>query len=222
MPGHDICVVYLRRLHSLSLTFSLFLCSDLLCVLCFQPEPNHSNELSYFEVTVRSAGEAGMIAIGFGQQGTSDKFPGASDKSFGYLANNGEIHSGPFVQSWAAFGAGSVIGCGYDVKKRKIFYTRDGRFLGYAFTQVKPQRYVAMISMQTKGEEVSVNFGANPFEYKSVQTNCCPRQDVILVPVATSPAFTVGLTAKCINTGAPAICTSSAVLVKEDAVSCSS
>ena len=98
------------------------------------------------------------------------RMPGWDDISFGYHGDDGSVfHREPTGAKYGPrFGAGDVVGCGIDYRNISVFYTLNGKFLGYAHTlddeQVKANWYPT-IGMDTHSL-VSPNFGtARPFAY---------------------------------------------------------
>ena len=79
------------------------------------------------------------IAVGLATQAfhVHSRMPGWDRESFGFHGDDGGIfhNSGQMLNRFGArFGAGDVIGCGVDYQRQAIFYTRNGDFLGYAFS----------------------------------------------------------------------------------------
>ena len=64
---------------------------------------------------------------------------------------------------------GTVIGCGFDRRKKEIFFTLNGRMLGVAVDRVEETNFHATVGMQTAGDTCTVNFGQQPFAYAAIQ-----------------------------------------------------
>ena len=68
------------------------------------------------------------------------RMPGWDRQSFGYHGDDGGIFhsSGGMLKTYGPkFGSGDTIGCGIDYVSKGIFYTLNGRFLGYAFENIE-------------------------------------------------------------------------------------
>ena len=63
------------------------------------------------------------------------------------------------------FQPGDTVGCGVHFARRSVFFTYNGRFLGTAFNDVKLSNHSAALSLNTHGEEVTINFGETPFRF---------------------------------------------------------
>lgn len=56
-----------------------------------------------------------------------------------------------------------IIGCGYYFSKNSIFYTLNGKFLGWAFKEAEYYPYYPTVSLHSLNEKVTVNFGKKSF-----------------------------------------------------------
>ena len=68
----------------------------------------------------------------------------------------------------ASFGAGDVVGCGLDYARRRIFFVKNGEFLGYAFDVLR-EDVIERGLFPTVGVDTEcplfVNFGEKPFRF---------------------------------------------------------
>lgn len=87
--------------------------------------------------------------------------PGWDPGSYGYHADDGHKYAGS--ERGEAYGppcsAGDVIGCGIRFDDCSIFFTRNGVFLGRAFTYPPSLQLYATIGLHSPNESLSVNFG---------------------------------------------------------------
>jgi len=125
----------------------------------------------YFEVTVMSRGKEGLIGIGFSSINTSlNRLPGWENNSWAYHGDDG--FSFACTASGKAYGprfaSMDVIGCGVNFKKGTAFFTKNGIFLGDAFSNITSDKLYPSVGMKKPGEHLSVNFGRRPFVFDIV------------------------------------------------------
>jgi hypothetical protein len=64
------------------------------------------------------------------------------------------------------FGTGDVIGCGVDFGQNRVFYTKNGAYLGMVFDNVGSNGDIfPSVGLRHTGEAIRVNFGHEPFKY---------------------------------------------------------
>ncbi len=101
-----------------------------------------------------------------------DKMPGWDQSSYGYHSDDGGIFHGTGTssrrQERPTYGPGDVVGCGLDYVSRRIFFTRNGKFLGYEFDVIDLD-VVETGLFPTVGIDsnrpIFVNFGERPFHF---------------------------------------------------------
>lgn len=63
-----------------------------------------------------------------------------------------------------------MIGCGVNFADNSAFYTKNGIFLGNAFTNMDLTKSIyPAIGLRTHGEQVTANFGHEPFVFDIAQ-----------------------------------------------------
>lgn len=126
-----------------------------------------STGLYYFEATILSKGRDGFIGIGFCRHGSAaNRLPGWEEDSWGYHGDDGHSFSCQTTgQDYGPkFTTGDVVGCAVNFGSGECFYTKNGVHLGTAFTGLSGDLYPS-IGLKTIGEQVRVNFGAQPFVF---------------------------------------------------------
>jgi len=130
--------------------------------------------IAYYEVTVGKRPEDALadsvdcIAIGLasGNFPLSGQQPGWDGGSFGYHSDDGCFFHGSGTRAQAfgpCFKTGDVIGCGYSVLTRQVFFTLNGRFLGAPATvRASLLPLYAVVGVDSHAT-VRFNFGHSPF-----------------------------------------------------------
>lgn len=96
-----------------------------------EKQSEHGNENPAAEAPKKAeCVSVGLTLDGFDLQ---TYMPGWTSKSFGYHGDDGTVFGAGVGQRGfgPAFGVGDVIGCGVDYRIGRVFYTYNGRFLGY-------------------------------------------------------------------------------------------
>jgi len=99
------------------------------------PVVNHPHGLQLDRVR-GSSSECIAIGISLTDFHLHSRMPGWDALSYGYHGDDGGIfhNNGQMVREYGpVYGVGDVVGCGIDYQAQSIFYTLNGRFLGYAF-----------------------------------------------------------------------------------------
>lgn len=123
---------------------------------------SHNVLIGYFEMTIINQGERACMAIGLSNTDFKNtRHPGWEPGSYGYHGEDGRKfmnHSRgePYAVKFGA--VDDVIGCGLNFATREIFFTKNGKYLGTAFTDPS-HSYYPTVSLHSAGEEVRINFG---------------------------------------------------------------
>jgi hypothetical protein len=91
---------------------------------------------------------------------------GTTSKSYGYNGEGKILHDKAKGESYGPkFKQKDIIGCGYYFSKNSIFFTLNGKYLGWAFKNVDSSilSSYATISLHSLNEKVTVNFGKSNF-----------------------------------------------------------
>ncbi|KAL3159307.1 hypothetical protein ABBQ32_011261 [Trebouxia sp. C0010 RCD-2024] len=156
----------------------------------------------YFEMTVLEKGEKGRTTLGFTVKDSKlTSQPGWETNTYGYHGDDGKKYSHPVANSRSinqgteygpTYTSGDTVGAGLNLETQEIFFTKNGKLLGTAFRNVPPLRFYPTIGMYSRGESVSVNFGASTFAFdlqgqieKTKQAQQEEKQSVSISPGAT-------------------------------------
>ena len=98
-----------------------------------------------------------------------DKMPGWDNNSYGYHGDDGGIfhgHGDMIRRFGPSFGLGDIVGCGLEYTTKRIFFVKNGEFLGYAFDALEDD-VIERGVYPTVGVDTEcplfINFGATPF-----------------------------------------------------------
>lgn len=99
------------------------------------------------------------------------RMPGWDSQSFGYHGDDGGIFhsSGGMVERFGpCFGPGDTVGCGVDYVVKGVFFTLNGKFLGYGWKGLDEsllfQDLYPIVGIDTNAT-IEMNFGSKPFQY---------------------------------------------------------
>jgi hypothetical protein len=138
--------------------------------------------VAYFEVEILQKERIGddvprattseCVAVGLATEAfhVHSRMPGWDSLSFGYHGDDGRtFHSGGGARFGSAFGVGDTVGCGIDYVARGIFFTLNGRFLGYGWKNLGPEllnhALYPVVGIDTSAP-IQLNFGTcKPFLY---------------------------------------------------------
>ncbi|KAJ1669976.1 hypothetical protein GGF44_002527, partial [Coemansia sp. RSA 1694] len=151
--------------------------------------PTHTG-VYYFEVLIKSRGQSGYIGVGLSQGHVSvHRLPGWDAGSWGYHGDDGNSFDGDGRGSkyGPGFTTGDTVGCGIDFMKRRVFFTRNGFFLGYAFGSIDTTKDLfPCVGMRTLGEHVRANFGRRPFVFDISHYVSVAHEDALRLVSSTS------------------------------------
>ncbi|KIP02849.1 hypothetical protein PHLGIDRAFT_78477 [Phlebiopsis gigantea 11061_1 CR5-6] len=143
----------------------------------------------YYEVEILQKGAKGHISIGFSSPEVRlTRLPGWERQSWGYHADDGWAFPGhkdgnPYGPT---FDTGDVIGCGVDFTKHKVFYTKNGNFLGLVFENVgKGVDVYPAIGLRHQSESIRVNFGHAPFKF-AIEDHVQSQRDLVWASIQTT------------------------------------
>eukprot|EP01041_Mallomonas_annulata_P000974 gene974-1892_t len=158
------------------------------CTVLYDVSRGASGTGNYFEVEIVDASQKD-IGVGLAVYGifpVKDEMPGWDTNSFGYHGDDGrKFGFGSTSGIWPLWNVGDVVGCGFDMERRAIFYTLNGELLGDAFNEVSFEKLTPVIGFHsTSGpQKVRINFGVTPMRYE-VGTGVAPLQPVVINPAA--------------------------------------
>ncbi|KAI8983194.1 hypothetical protein BD414DRAFT_490219 [Trametes punicea] len=136
----------------------------------------------YYEVEILHKCPKGPISIGFSAPDVRlSRLPGWERNSWGYHADDGWAFPGHKEGSayGPTFDTGDVIGCGIDFSQNRVFYTKNGTFLGMVFENVgKTTEVYPCIGMRQTNESIRANFGSAPFRF-AIEEHVRARRDAV-------------------------------------------
>ncbi|KAI5815818.1 concanavalin A-like lectin/glucanase domain-containing protein [Pyronema omphalodes] len=117
----------------------------------------------YFEITVLATDNDGVgLGLTNGPLQRLDRMPGWDENTWGYHGDDGKTFHNTSHYGWEyieKYGAGDTVGCG--VIKGRLFFTKNGRFLGFRFEDVYGQLF-PIVGM-APGNKIRANFGDEHF-----------------------------------------------------------
>ncbi|KAH3757764.1 hypothetical protein Pelo_10441 [Pelomyxa schiedti] len=135
----------------------------------------------YFEVYVKNAGSTEDLSIGVvpataGFDLVTDH-PGKK-LGIGYHSRTGSSfvlgNTNSYAESWAQ---GDVIGCGFDVEARAVFFTKNGISQGWAHhVGENPVNFFPAIGLNSLGSEIVLNLGTAKFLYVPALRRTFPEE----------------------------------------------
>ncbi|KAH9913132.1 SPRY-domain-containing protein [Epithele typhae] len=119
----------------------------------------------------------------------TNRLPGWEQNTWGYHAEDGCSYAGqreghPYGPK---FDTGDVIGCGIDFSCNRVFYTKNGGFLGMVFENVgKNTELYPCIGMRQSNESVRANFGSEPFKF-AIEEHIRAQRDSVWDGIMETP-----------------------------------
>jgi Ran-binding protein 9/10 len=108
-----------------------------------------------------------------------DKLPGWTSESWGYHGDDGNIFHGESGQAIGNYGVlfstGDVIGCCLDFQNDQVFYTKNGEYLGLAFSGEAQcwgpnlGELYPCVGLHSIGERVRINLGKEKFVFNILE-----------------------------------------------------
>ena len=119
--------------------------------------------------------------------------PGWVVHSYGYHGDDGrKFGANSTPGDWSLFTVGDIIGCGFDMTRRAIFYTRNGELLGDGFTDVDDPLLWPIVGFSNRNEgviKVSINFGVKPFVYEERLRVSVEAEAAVFTPTVRNDAI---------------------------------
>lgn len=151
----------------------------------------------YFEILVKNAGAKGQMSIGFTGPGyRMCRQPGWEANSYGYHGDDGFLYHGH--GKGEAFGptftTGDTVGGGINYATQEIFFTKNGTLIGMVHKDVKTPLFPT-VAVHSQNEEVSVNFGKDPFRFdiKTFEADERKKQQMIIDEVSIPQNASYGI-----------------------------
>eukprot|EP00753_Platysulcus_tardus_P011481 PLAT3292.30.p1 GENE.PLAT3292.30~~PLAT3292.30.p1 ORF type:complete len:1705 (-),score=914.67 PLAT3292.30:92-4642(-) len=121
----------------------------------------------YFEARIISSGTGNVMCLGFvtPERLTYDGHLGWISGTYGYHGDDGQFYNSG-NPAGPPFGAGDVIGVGWNRRKKTIFFTKNGKLLGNQYKGVPRDAELYPAASTTTGGVLMVNFGRVEFMYK--------------------------------------------------------
>jgi len=132
---------------------------------------NDNNDGQQQQQQQRTAYDCVAVGLSTANFSTHGRMPGWDHLSWGYHGDDGGLFHGcgDMLQRFgASFGQGDVVGCGVDYSNNGIFFTLNGKFLGYGWVNLQELSRLELyptVGIDTNCP-VHTNFGTTePFEF---------------------------------------------------------
>ena len=136
-----------------------------------EKEITNTRPIFYYEVLIKDDGKKADLSIGFGEKDISEKclLLGSTSRSYGYHSKGKSYNNKKANKYGEEFEKNDIIGCGADLENKSIFFTKNGKFLDFAFKDVNfdlgKGYFYPSICMHTLNIHVEINFGKNDFKF---------------------------------------------------------
>lgn len=143
------------------------------CVAPCTWRSNSNDDIFYYEVYVVDMLPGTTCSVGVGKKDYSlTRLPGWDPSSYALQSDEGVWFGNGKIRGYR-FTEGDVIGCGWNVEQKKIFWTKNGVFL--VATDANQDQLSPLIGFNGRGT-AKVNFGEEPFVYteKLYNNDLCP------------------------------------------------
>ena len=128
----------------------------------------------YFEANIIEDGKEADLLIGIGEKDITEKCIqlGLTSRSYGYHSKGKSYNNKKNNNYGEKFKKGDIIGCGVDFINKGIFYTKNGKFLDFAFKDINFELnkgfFYPSICMHSLNIEIKLNFGNENFKFYKV------------------------------------------------------
>ena len=125
----------------------------------------------YYEAYIINDGKENDLLIGIGEKDIPEKGIqlGLTTYSYAYHSKGKSYNNKKNSKYGETYAKGDTIGCGVDFINKSIFYTKNGKFLDYAFKDVNFELnkgyFYPSICMHSLNIEVKLNFGIEDFKF---------------------------------------------------------
>ncbi|OQE29749.1 hypothetical protein PENSTE_c002G09687 [Penicillium steckii] len=125
----------------------------------------------YFEIKIDSKPKEGMVAIGLSSpKASTERLPGWETESWAYHGDDGKSFFGESQGQGRSYGptygVGDTVGCGVNFSTRSAFFTKNGVFLGTAFSGLPEISLYPSVGMKRQPPVcLKTNFGQEPFVF---------------------------------------------------------
>ncbi|KAJ5233394.1 SPla/RYanodine receptor SPRY [Penicillium citrinum] len=125
----------------------------------------------YFEIKIDSKPKEGMVAIGLSSpKASTERLPGWETESWAYHGDDGKSFFGESQGQGRSYGptygVGDTVGCGVNFSTRSAFFTKNGVFLGTAFSGLPDIQLYPSVGMKRQPPVcLKTNFGQEPFVF---------------------------------------------------------